>query len=123
MQSCVERNYQERVASNAMEEIQRQKAYYEQQLAINKSEFSCKKWCMNLVGSGLIYLKIVAVKSQLSALKKDLESIKTKHKEASEKLREKTRQYQKLQVSWQCSGTSLLRGCKGQISCKYHHFT
>ncbi len=41
----------------------------------------------------------LAAKTQLSSLKKDLESVKTKYNEVSEKLMEKTRQYQKLQVA------------------------
>ena len=41
---------------------------------------------------------VVAVKSQANVLKKDLEAVKTKYNEVSEKLMEKTRQYQKLQV-------------------------
>lgn len=40
-----------------------------------------------------------AVKSQISSLKKDLEAVKTKYNEVSEKLMEKSRQYQKLQVN------------------------
>lgn len=39
-----------------------------------------------------------AVKSHVSSLKKDLEAVKSKYNEVSEKLMEKTRQYQKLQV-------------------------
>lgn len=39
------------------------------------------------------------MRSQASSLKKDLEALKTKYNEVSEKLMEKNRQYQKLQVS------------------------
>lgn len=39
-----------------------------------------------------------AAKVQVNSLKKDLEAIKTKYNEVSEKMMEKTRQYQKLQV-------------------------
>ncbi len=40
-----------------------------------------------------------ALKTQLVCMNKELETLKSKHSEASEKLLEKTRQYQKLQVS------------------------
>ena len=46
----------------------------------------------------IIFVVYVAVKSQQSLLKKDVEVMKTKYNEVSEKLMEKTRQYQKLQV-------------------------
>jgi len=47
--------------------------------------------------SGLSFL--LAVKSQLTSIKKDAEAVKTKYNEVSEKLMEKSRQYQKLQVN------------------------
>ena len=43
--------------------------------------------------------EVTVLKNQVVSFKRDLESIKTKYNETSEKLMEKTRQYQKLQVS------------------------
>ena len=81
VQAHQERAYQEYLATKSMEKTQQQESYYEQQLAVHQSEVS-------------------TLKSQVIGLKKDLETIKTKCNEASEKLMEKTRQYQKLQVSF-----------------------
>ena len=43
--------------------------------------------------------EVTVLKNQVVSFKRDLEAIKTKYNETSEKLMEKTRQYQKLQVS------------------------
>lgn len=46
----------------------------------------------------LLTLPFAAVKSQVSALKRELDELRTKYSGASDKLQEKNRQYQKLQV-------------------------
>ena len=62
-----------------MERAQQQEAYYDQLMTSHQSE-------------------VIALKNQVVSMKRDLEAIKTRYNETSEKLMEKTRQYQKLQV-------------------------
>ena len=80
MQSHQERSYQEYLATKAVERAQQQEAYYDQLMASHQSE-------------------VAALRNQVVSLKRDLENIKTRYNETSEKLMEKSRQYQKLQVS------------------------
>ena len=79
MQSHQERSYQEYLATKAVERAQQQEAYYDQLMASHQSE-------------------VAALRNQVISLKRDLENIKTRYNETSEKLMEKSRQYQKLQV-------------------------
>ena len=62
-----------------MEKAQQQESCYSQLMSSHQSE-------------------VTVLKNQVASLKKDLEAIKTRYNETSEKLMEKTRQYQKLQV-------------------------
>lgn len=62
-----------------MERATQQESYYEQLMSSHQSE-------------------VMALKNQVVSMKRDLETIKTRYNETSEKLMEKTRQYQKLQV-------------------------
>ena len=62
-----------------MERAQQQEAYYDQLMTSHQSE-------------------VTTLKNQVVSMKRDLEAIKTRYNETSEKLMEKTRQYQKLQV-------------------------
>jgi predicted nucleic acid-binding Zn-ribbon protein len=62
-----------------VERAQQQEAYYDQLMTSHQSE-------------------VTALKNQVVSLKRDLDTIKTRYNETSEKLMEKTRQYQKLQV-------------------------
>lgn len=111
VQAHQERSYQEYVASKAMEKSQKQEGYYEQLLSLNQTELTCKT--SNEMGNKKIRLlrsaqinTVVSVmlcthpalKSQVGSLRKDLETVKTKYNKVSEKLTDKTRQYQKLQV-------------------------
>ncbi|XP_064395858.1 E3 ubiquitin-protein ligase CCNB1IP1-like [Halichondria panicea] len=77
-QTHLERAYQEYRATKATEKAKQQESYYEHMLAVNQSEAA-------------------SLKTQLVCINKELEALKSKHSEASEKLLEKTRQYQKLQ--------------------------
>lgn len=79
LQAHQERSYQEYLATKAVERAQQQEAYYDQLMTSHQSE-------------------VAAFKNQVVSLKRDLETIKTRYNETSEKLMEKTRQYQKLQV-------------------------
>ena len=78
-QAHQERSYQEYLATKAVERAQQQEAYYDQLMTSHQSE-------------------VTALKNQVVSLKRDLDAIKTRYNETSEKLMEKTRQYQKLQV-------------------------
>ncbi|XP_062586683.1 E3 ubiquitin-protein ligase CCNB1IP1-like [Saccostrea cucullata] len=73
-----ERVYQEYVGSKAKERAAQLEQYYEQVISQTSAELN-------------------SLKLQLTATKKDLESFKKKYNEASEKVVEKNRQYQKLQ--------------------------
>jgi hypothetical protein len=77
-QSHQERAYQEYCTSKALEKAQEQESYFQQSLAVHTSENT-------------------SLKTHVTALKKEVESTRAKYSEASEKLVEKTRQYQKLQ--------------------------
>ena len=68
------------MATKAIERAQQQESCYEQLVTTHQSE-------------------VTVLRNQVVSLKKDLEAIKTRYNETSEKLMEKTRQYQKLQVS------------------------
>jgi hypothetical protein len=60
-----------------------------------RSAFGCHEIQLFLA---TLYL-CLAAKAQVNSFKKDQEAVKTKYNEVSEKLMEKTRQYQKLQVT------------------------
>lgn len=73
-----ERVYQEYVGAKAKERAAQLEQYYEQVISRTSAELN-------------------SLKSQLTVTKKDLESVKKKYHDASEKVAEKYRQYQKLQ--------------------------
>ncbi|XP_078325974.1 E3 ubiquitin-protein ligase CCNB1IP1-like isoform X2 [Crassostrea virginica] len=73
-----ERVYQEYIGSKAKERAAQLEQYYEQVISRTSAELN-------------------SLKSQLTATKKDLENFKKKYHDASEKVADKYRQYQKLQ--------------------------
>ena len=117
-QSHQERAYQEYCASKAMEKAQEQESYYQQSMAVHTTEITCmstriektppyfsllffssQDTCNRLDGSvAQMYRSMLVCTLSHTALKKDLEATRSKFNETSEKLMEKSRQYQKLQV-------------------------
>ncbi|XP_064616518.1 E3 ubiquitin-protein ligase CCNB1IP1-like isoform X2 [Liolophura sinensis] len=77
-QAHQERTYQEFLASKAKEKVVQLEQYYEQIIGRTQTELN-------------------TLKTQLLGVKKDLDSTKKKYNEVSEKLMERSRQYQKLQ--------------------------